>query len=223
MIAGLIAEGDSLTFRSASFFSLALNVPVNERSLDDAHNLLRPVRSSPLPKLVGANIAVSGTRLVSPTNSMTDRLTTKLAALIVRKNANAGIRKYVLTLLAGTNPDTSNPTTHANNVATYAASAKALGVDKVLVGTLPSRTDGIIGDFDTSYQSPYNTIIKGAGWAAANNVDGIIDFASDPDIGGVGAADNLTYFEDKVHPTEAGYAKMAAIYLTAINTALAAL
>ncbi len=125
--------------------------------------------------------------------------------------------------MVGTNPDSSSPTALAAGVATYCLARKAAGWDKIILCTLVSRTDGIIANFDTTYAQPYNTIIRGGAWQVASGVDVICDFASNANLGATGAADNATYFVDKIHPTLAGYNIMTPLWTAALNTVVASL
>jgi lysophospholipase L1-like esterase len=230
----IVAEGDSVTYTAAGYFYsyFSYTFATGQEDILFYADASAPIRGSFLlhknsPSRVGINLSLSGTRLISNATNMTDAIAGKIVAYLPASKTQPGrgapARKYILTLLAGTNPDTTSPTTHAANVAIYAGLARAAGIDAVLVGTLPSRTDGIIADFDTSYQAPYNAIIKGTGWKEVNNVAGIIDFASNANIGATGAADNTTYFADKVHPTAAGHALMTPIYAAAVNAMITSL
>lgn len=219
-IISLIAEGDSITYTTTGYVYRGFEVGTNSIWTNVERYGSRFHRTTSTPKIVGHVIAVSGSTLA---NHMTARLTTRLPALIgAAKSNSAGTRKILLTLLAGTNPDTSNPNTHLANVATYVAAAKALGVDKVIVGTLPSRTDGIIASFDTSYQQPINTAYRDASWRASANVDGYFDCAADPEVGAAGAANNTTNFNaDKIHPITPAQILMAARYMTGVDAVAA--
>lgn len=214
-INALVAEGDSLTFALSGYFFNALSIDNSAFPSDQGAGVA--IRKwarwkTADPALLVANMALSGSKL--------SQLVTRAAALDALLSADSN-RRYILALLIGTNLDTSNPTTFAASVADYCQARVAAGWDNIILGTIPSRTDGNMADFDTAYAQPYNAIIKGAGWAEANGVSVIADYAGDARIGGTGAANNATYFSDTVHPTAAGYAIMGPILASAITAALA--
>ncbi len=219
--------GDSTTSMSISYayqyFGLsAAQVPDNEFDpVNGERPHFRYFRSS--PKMVAANLAESGTR--QQNNWMTSPYLARVNGLLpANKAASAAAtgrpRFYIASILLGTNGD-ENATIQAANLASYAGTLKAAGWDAVIAGTIWSRTDQV--DYDTTFGQPYNAIIRGTGWAAGHNIDGIFDLASDSRLGAVGAADNTTYFSDKVHPTQAGQAIASPIWGATLDAVAAGL
>lgn len=212
-----VGEGDSLTFTLFSYLYTALGIDNTSWPSDQGAGIAirkwaRWRNASPALQL--ANFALSGSRL----GDLAARATALDA--LVSPDAN---RRYILSLLIGTNPEgAANPTTFAADVATYCLARRAAGWHAIILGTLPSRTDGVIANFDTAYAQPYNTIIKGAGWKESAGVTAIADYAADSEIGATNAANNGTYFNaDHIHPITAGQALMGARKLTALNAVLA--
>lgn len=179
-------------------------------------------RYHPAEDRIVCNVSLSGTRLMTGTNSMTNRATV-LDALINEDYtpvSGRDERAYILVLMAGTNQDTGDGYEHAANVGAYCLARQARGF-RVLLCTLADRTDGLMSRWD-SYVSEYHTTIKAPGWAAAHGVNQIIDMASIANIGATGAANNTTYFEtDKVHMKAAGHALAGALAQTHINLEIA--
>lgn len=104
-----------------------------------------------------------------------------------------------MSIFAGTN-DISGQSGSSTIVATtsgYMSAMTRYAKDcgyKVFLGTMLSR-----GTPDDAHRNEYNNIIR-AQWRAWG-ADGLIDFASDPNIGKNGASANTTYFSDGIHPT----------------------
>lgn len=181
-----------------------------------------------------ADLSIGGSRVQTNAGDLVDR-TTALDGIIppgypsavgVRMSTNADTRqrrKYILSLQIGTNPDSSDPVQQASIVGAYCIARRNAGWDGIVLGTLCSRGDGIIANFDTAYQQPYNAIIKGTGWAAAHGVTAIADIASDSRLGASGANSNTTYFEDLVHPTAEGAAIGGPILRAAFDQVIASL
>lgn len=216
-INALVAEGDSLTFTLLGYFFGALGIDNSAWPSDQGGGIV-PRRwarwRTTSPALIIADYALSGRKL-----SDMAAASGPLDAVVSSDSS----RRYILAILAGTNLDTGNPTTQAAAMASYCLARRAAGWDAIIVGTIPSRTDGALANFDTAYAQPYNALIKAPGWKEAAGVTVIADYASDPNIGATGAANNTTYFVDKVHPTPAGYALMAPILAAAIDVAIASL
>lgn len=234
-------SGDSISYRMACYFWQFFNITVlDPGNTYSANGMItrqhyRPFLSSP-KKIIGVNWAMSGTRLASgsqggmtiaPTSVDLLLSQTKTNPVLANSYGAGGVvgepRKTILFTMFGTNPDSVDPAALAANMATYAAARKATGFDYVGVGCLISRTDGIIANFDTSYKDVYNTTLRDSAWRAAHSVDFIVDFAADATMGADGAADNTTYFADKVHPTAAGDAVMGARFATDFGAFLATL
>jgi hypothetical protein len=190
------------------------------------------------------NTALGGRKL----SNMTAAFATEIQALIntnypgnpplSKWDSTRPNRKLILSLMAGTNADTTDPDTLAANVATYIATARAAGINKIILCPILSRTDGgWIGSpgsttFDTTTVIPYNTKIVDPTWMAANGVDAVPRWDQEPLICAAGAANNATYFipvdpmnpqNGGIHPTQAGASLMYPYFVTALNTVLASL
>lgn len=131
--------------------------------------------------------------------------------------SNKLAKQYVLTVFTMNNLGgvTGNPVDVAVQYGVYAAARKAAGWDKVVWCTPLSRTDAQANDVNRAILLG---IMRGAGWAAANSIDAICDFAADP-IMGVDAAPtvNASYFLDEVHPNAAGHVRLETVYRVTIN------
>lgn len=224
-IFSLVHEGDSMD----EFFWSALGFV---QSPDDGTNL-----RGTFIKLnftgghtgIAVTYAIPGSRIQANVGDLVDRAPV-LDALVdtgyprsigSRLNVNADSRlprKWILSVQIGTNPDSVDPNVQLTRAGNYCLARAAAGW-KVILATIPSRTDGINGalNFDLLYAQPYNAAIKAPGWAAAHGVAAIADIASAPELGGTDAANNPTYFYDKIHVTNAGAAAGGPILRAAID------
>jgi hypothetical protein len=194
----LVAEGDSLTFGNGT----------------TSH--IQTYAANANPKIAGLVYAVAGAGLngADGTNSLYGRksLTSNIPPAV------KGSRKYILTVLIGRNDLVTgtyigNAALYAADVATYCGLMRAAGYDKIALATcLPST----MANFNTN-RNAYNAIITGAGWAAANGIDAIIDFAADATMGPDAAASNATYYSDGTHPTQAGQDLLEPIYRAVVD------
>jgi len=192
--------GDSLSFTSFSHTYQSVNKAA--ASVYGETSIVRKaMRVWPSADVIAANYALSGYRLtdlITQAAEVDGLINSDYTAVAGRPE-----RHYILVVLIGSNVSDANPTTFAASVGSFCLARQAAG-HHVLLGTLPDRGDGVISNFNSSYSAPYNAIIKGTGWAAANGVSGIIDFAADAEIGDAGASSNLTYFDSfKIHPNAA--------------------
>lgn len=207
---GVVVVGDSTSYMSNSwFYKCAGSFPLQSSVLPRAY-----WRGQNIADQVWANYAISGQRIG-------DLVAGEAARDALKSASGSGItRHYVLCVLIGTNPTANNGADQAALVRPYCLAAQAAGWN-VLLGTIISRTDGILPNFDTVYAQPYNAIIRN--WTTSDGVAGIIDFASDSRLGATDAANNATYFSDTVHPTDAGYTIMQGIAAPVISNLIAGL
>ena len=237
MIIGLVHEGDSVSYMAISFvyqaFGIAARDVKEDGSFDNSRDFFRFYSPSPAPLLIGVNCASSGLRI----GDILKRDPTYVDPLVANKRnprpakpapeghvgVSSGARKYIYALMAGTNPSAADPAAQAALIGANALARKAAGFDKVIVCTIPSRTDGILANFDTAYMQPLNDLLRDAKWQAANGVDYCCDLAADARWGGVGAANDAAYFGDRVHPLVALHALVAPTYRATVNKARAAL
>lgn len=241
-IIGLIGVGDSLTYggiggtfnQPVSYFYNAAGVTSVPGTSVGNNDVLRwswRIRNN---GVTFCNAALGGTKL----SDMVSAFATHVQPLIQKSHGNPPItayqdqrptRKYILSLMAGTNADTTNPNTHAANIAAYIATARAAGFDKVILCPLLSRTDGAwLGTpgsttFDTTLVIPYNAIIVDPTWMAANGVDAVPRWDQEPLLCAAGAANNTSYFQDTIHPNQGGANLMYPYFNTAVATVKAQL
>ena len=235
MIIGLVHEGDSVSYMGISFVYQAFGIRETREdgTFYNSRDYFRFYSPSPAPLLIGVNCAMSGSRMAQ----IIERDPTYVDPFVANKRnprptkrapeghvgVSSGIRKYIYALMAGTNPTKAIAAEEGALIGANCRARKAAGFDKVIVCTIPSRTDGILANFDTAYMQPLNELLRDVKWQAANGVDYCCDLASDARWGGVSAADNAAYFGDRVHPLEALHALVAPIYLSTVNKARAAL
>ncbi len=126
------------------------------------------------------------------------------------------------TILIGTN-DRSNasyfPTGEAQWLSDLFVHTEAVRSDgyKVLVGTqlpLGAATSAPYPGWDA-----WRAVIKtGLLAAIGTSIDGIIDFAADPEMGNLAAPDGGVYYNvDGIHPNAAGHLRLSNVYKTALN------
>ncbi len=237
MIIGLVHEGDSVSYMAISFVYQAFGIAAvdvkEDGTLDNSRDFFRFESPTPAPLIIGVNCASSGLRV----GDIMKRDPTYVDPFVINKRnpkpakkapeghvgVSSGERRYIYTLMAGTNPSAADPATQAAMIGANCLARKAAGFDKVIVCTIPSRADGILADFDAAYMRPLNAILRDAKWQAASGVDYCCDLAADARWGGVGAATNTMYFGDRVHPLESLHALVAPVYRATVNKARAAL
>ena len=140
----------------------------------------------------------------------------------------APLRKYIFSCFIGSNDGALGNFATADLYAAAVASAcvarKTAGYDFAIVGTLLPRSDGIMTEPNRLL---YNSTIKGVGWAAGHGIDGIFDMASDAIMGDPAnlplnnGGVTTWYSADNVHPTQAGQARLAPIWLATVNAIIA--
>ena len=167
------------------------------------------------------NDALSGYTIANMTaqqTTVTNRLLTSYGVWVPNK---------IVTILIGTN-DRSNATYYPSGSAawlstlfTYTDALRAAGY-KVLVATqLPiSAAMQVYGDLTVAQWDAWRAAVKtGLVGAIGTHINGIIDFAADPIMGSQAAVEATTYYQDGVHPTDAGQALLRTVYTAAVNAA----
>jgi hypothetical protein len=186
------AEGDSITNGSAdtNTFGYARRFAANSN-----------------PRVNGCVRASNGASMTT----LSSRAATTDAIIPTNKR---GIQ-YVLSVLIGAN-DLGGITgsTYAATVGAYTAARKSAGWDKVVLCTCTPRSGN--ATFTTN-KNAYNAVITGTGWAAANGVDAICDFAADATIGPDAAASDAVKYPDGLHPSASSHVIMETIYRSVIN------
>lgn len=199
-IIGVVFTGDSLTFASYGFAYQWAGVEA--ASLYDESSVPREgFRAFPAENVIMANWGLSSWRI----ENLEDQAA-RLDALICSNCPSALQRHYILVLRIGTNPTHSNPVTQAARVRTYCLARQAAGW-KVVICPIPSRTDGIQANFDTSYAQPYNAIIDT--WTTSDGVMAVVPH-TDAEMYATNAslAENTYWSADKIHPKAAGHTRL---------------
>lgn len=124
---------------------------------------------------------------------------------------------YIFTIMIGSNPDTIDPQRAAAELLQYLQARVAVGYAGIVVGTILSRGDGIIANFET-YRQAYNAILRNPDWQNAIGAQAfaLADFGNEPTIGAPDACSDSTLFSDQVHPTDLGYTYMSPLYAAAV-------
>ena len=160
---------------------------------------------------VWSNIATSG-------HTLADMLAEQSVQLANRIRTRRGI----LILWGGTNdialvPNTSPSTTYAR-LQQYAANARALGFDKIVVLTCLPRAAGGNQNFETD-RAAYNALIR-TNALTDGTADAIADIAADSRIGDTGDNLDTTYYPDQIHLNVAGRQVVVPIVKAAIDSIL---
>lgn len=240
-VISLAAEGDSL---SAIHFNhiygyggsdLSL-VPVGEPTLTKSMVWWRWSANG----LILANAAIAGSRLRTntPTGTYVGDLTFRsgIVDALIPSNypghprlsaheSDRPARKYIFSLQIGTNPDTTDGTAFATEIATYLAARVSAGYNGIVICTIPDRGDGVIANFDT-YRQNLNTVLRSNTFLNQFGVPCVCaDFGNTATrFGATGAYNDLSIWNpDTVHPIAAGYALIQATYDAAVNTVKAML
>lgn len=132
---------------------------------------------------------------------------------ITNARPSSPTRKYVYFDQIGTNDNAL-----INGSGTVAAFADAMAQknnDRKTAGwgigilcTLLPRNDGILTEPN---RLAYNAFLTDPAWRAARSIDAVCDFAADATMGNPANCGNLTWFQDGVHPTTAGHARLVPI------------
>lgn len=127
---------------------------------------------------------------------------------------NPNLSSNIVCAFGGTNDLFFGATvaTLQTNYQNYCAARQSAGFEVVAFTILPRSEGGVPGTFEADRQT-FNT------WLRANYAtfaDALADVAADTTIGDSGDELNTTYYQDRVHPTNAGAAIIAGIAQTAI-------
>lgn len=117
------------------------------------------------------------------------------------------IRKYVVTILATNDAETTN---YVSTLLKPWCLARRSAGYKVVVGTITPRNDSTFN----AYRNYDNTAIR----SDPSFYDALADFAADGTIGTDAAGSNATYYPDGTHPSVTCYGIMAPIYQAAVNS-----
>lgn len=202
-VVGVVFTGDSLTFPSFSNAYQWAGVPAAS-IYDEVSAPRKGLRAFPSAGVIFANWGLSGWRI-----SDLETQASELDALICTGCPSGGgrpRREYVLVVRIGTNVTHNDPAVQAARLRTYCLARQAAGWH-VVVCPIPSRTDGMIANFDTVYGAPHNAIT--AAWTASDGVAAVVPY-SDSEMYGINAStsENTYWSNDKVHPKEAGHTRL---------------
>jgi hypothetical protein len=106
----------------------------------------------------------------------------------------------------------TSPANVTNAIISLGKSLHSIGAQRVFLTTLMSSVG--YGTSDSTLKDVINPLIRNA--AAANGY-GLIDYATNANLGADGAGSNTTYFIDGIHPTTTGKGIMAAMMSNAVN------
>lgn len=200
------AEGDSITWGTLT-------------GVTQAYPHLYGVNSS--PSVDGVVVARPSATLLAAFDIETgNSLEARAAYVDAMIPPNKGGRKFVLSLLVANDfvNGYSDAAAYAVAVSDYIAARRAAGWDKIALGTVLPRNNAPFNVL----RNAYNAIITGTGWAAANGVDGIMDFAADATIGPDAAALDVGLYPDGIHPSQSVHTTyMEPIARAVLNSLLA--
>jgi lysophospholipase L1-like esterase len=163
-----------------------------------------------LPSCLVTNVAVES----ADTPGLTSTAPTRITPLYSPRRT-----KNIAVIWEGTNDiylDDTDGTTAYNRLVTYCQARRASGFKVIICTLLPRSNIGTPEDFETQRQT-CNGLIT-ANWATF--ADALADFAADGRIGDAGDELDTTYYPDKVHMTNAGYAIIAGMVKTAVESLL---
>ena len=190
-VRNLVFEGDSLTSSGSSAFSGPAFVSYTINSLSGATKAW--------------DVAAHGQNIVQAAAD---------AATQVDPLYDTSISKNVLCVWLGTNAmygHSGSAATAFADLKAYCLARRAVGFKVVVVTCLPRSTDV---NFETDRQA-FNASIR----ADTSFYDALADAGGDATVGAPGAQNNTTYYTgDKIHMTSAGYAVVAGLAVTAINS-----
>lgn len=155
-----------------------------------------------------------------------------LASMAARFDADVAEHPAVVSILIGANDVAAigldwapykSAQQYLDALFAYTAKWKATGA-KVVVGTIlpqcqPNNPNNVNG-LANANRIPLNLAIRAA---AGTTIDGVVDYAADPEIGVDAAACDKTLFSDGLHPTDGsvtftgGQGRMAKLYLDALD------
>ena len=214
-------EGDSLSYVIGGMAYRAVNGG-NAITYAGGSVIARPELRLTYGNHIVANLSQSGRTVADIITNGT--VVDALLNLTPRGVAGRMKRDHILCVSIGPNNVGTAGASLASSVSSYCLARRAAGW-RVILCTCTSRSDASGVTFDTVTQQPYNTIITGSGWAAANGVDLICDIAANPELGSSGASSNATYASywsgDKLHPSATGYTLAAVTYKAAIDSLIA--
>lgn len=141
--------------------------------------------------------------------------------LIDRAPADLARNPAVITVLIGAN-DLGGDDTAEEYIALlwqYVATLKASGAKVALSTVLPTYWADY-PQITTRHNTKRIAVNAAIRAAVGTRIDAVIDYAADSDIGTDAAATNRIWYQDGIHPTELGQARMAIIYAPVVDRLL---
>ena len=205
-----IAVSENKSFKNSFFASLGDSRTVGWSSnTGQAYSLNYPNR---LMSLVGSgkyrNFGVAGDQVAG----MSARATSTIIPLY-----DPNKDKNIVIVWGGTNDLASTSTSGADLAIAYGTICQNLrnAGFEVIWGTEIDRNEGGLRVDFQARRADFNAYILANGLSFA---DRICNFANQPLLHNVGAADNTTYFNDKIHLTALGYTLAANEFLIQVNS-----
>ena len=223
----LVSEGDSVTAAAASpshVFQLGGLTAAQIPGADSFASGSPQMFAFKAGDILCINRAIAGSRLKTngPTETYPGDLVFRTPnwtdALVANDpGGSTSTRYYIFTVMIGTNPDTIDPAKAAADLQQYLQARVVAGYSGIVVGTILSRGDNIIADFET-YRQGYNKILRTPEWRDGIGAQAfaVADFGNEPTIGAPGACNDTTLFSDTIHPTDLGYTYMSPLYAAAV-------
>lgn len=127
----------------------------------------------------------------------------------------AWCQKKILTVFAGANDMNSTPSaTFLTDYAAYCDARRAAGWTVVIATVMPRAPSAGGSGTTETWRATVNAALRT--WVGSH-CDAIMDFDADPFMGSYAEAALFTYFQDGVHPTDAGFIRMYDIAKYAIS------
>jgi hypothetical protein len=172
------------------------------------------------PGIIACDMGISGLRLNTNPGDLDQIAPAWIDPVAAVKSYPGGkARRYLYTCSIGSNDGAlgglATPAEYAAAVAVHCVARKTAGFDKAVMTTLLPRGTGMT----EGNRLAYNALLVDAAWRAAHGIDGVIDFAADSIMGDPANLSNATWYEQvtRVHPTDAGQARLAPIAQPVIN------
>lgn len=187
----VVCDGDSIA-RGYGITTIAGSMPAQLEALSTSYHVV--------------NIGTDGKRIADMVSDGATRVDVIKDTTLFAEN--------VVICQAGTNDLYTAITDVYNNIVSYCQARQAAGW-KVVVATILPRTEaGLRAGFETDRQTVNASIVSN--WATF--ADALSDIGNDATIGQAASPNDTTYYSDKVHPTAAGNAIIAALHKTALDS-----
>lgn len=232
MLITWVVGGDSIAGSQGSWFFQYLGVTTTgDAGVPAVQSAQTYYATKGANSIVARNMGISGTRL--NTNGFPDLVPLAPGYIDPIFASQTGIgtggstplsrRASIFSCAIGRNDGAiaayATPTLFAAAVASACRDRKAAGAQKLIMATiLPAASIPTEPN-----RLAFNATITDPAWMAANQIDGIFDFASEPTMGNPANISNPTYYADQIHPTAAGYALLVPYVTSTMNAVIASL